>query len=127
MAFTVADVWYESKSLEYRSHLCIVYFDSTGVNAFFNFGHHQQQQQQQQQSYEDQVLNNPCDGYLCPTPLTCVAQQKDCPCPFPKSQLKCVLPDNKFVCISKPATHNEKFRAIYDDPCQGPQSKEQGV
>lgn len=101
-------------------------FGSTGVNAFFNFGHHQQQQQQQQQSYEDQVLNNPCDGYLCPDTLTCVAQQKDCPCPFLKSQLKCVLPDNKFVCISKPATHNEKFRAIYDDPVKGPKAKNKG-
>lgn len=107
--------------------LTVLFLGASEVDAFFNFGNHQQQQQQPPQSYEDQVLNSPCDGYLCPDTLACVAQQKDCPCPFPKSQLKCVLPSNKYVCISKPATHDEKLSAIYDDPVKGPKAKNKGL
>jgi hypothetical protein len=64
-----------------------------------------------------------CKGYLCPDTKECVAKALDCPCPFPKSQLKCPLPDKKnFVCISKPATLDEKLIAIYDDPLKGPKA-----
>ncbi len=42
----------------------------------------------------------------------------DCPCPFPASELKCLLPDNKnYICISKPANAETN---IYDDPIKGP-------
>ena len=45
-----------------------------------------------------------CEGYLCEDTMTCVHKPVDCPCVFPNSQIKCVLPDQKsYVCISKPA------------------------
>ncbi|OEJ90995.1 Long chronological lifespan protein 2 [Hanseniaspora osmophila] len=98
--------------------------------AFFDFGGFQQRQQQQQQqhqqqvSYEDSVLNSQCDGYLCPVTRECVKEKIDCPCEFPKSQLKCILPDKKnYICISKPATSNAKLANLYDDPVQGPQQR----
>lgn len=97
-----------------------------------NFGHQHQQQQQQQQaqasSYEDAILNNNCPNYLCPDTLTCAKSPGECPCPFPKSQLKCGLPGgNKYVCISKPATHDPKLNEIYDDPIRGPKAKTPGL
>lgn len=87
-----------------------------------NFGQ-QQQQQQEARSYEDTVLDNPCANYLCEDTLACVKSAKDCPCPFPKSQLKCKLPNNKYICISKPASHDPKVNEIYDDPVKGPKAK----
>ncbi|AMD18948.1 HBR047Wp [Eremothecium sinecaudum] len=97
---------------------------------FFDFGGHGQHGQQQQQSkisYEDLMLNQQCNGYLCPETRECVKSSIECPCPFPKSQLKCILPDGKYVCISKPATHDEKLSKIYDDPIKGPKAKNKGV
>lgn len=45
-----------------------------------------------------------CDGYLCVDTMTCVSGPVDCPCVFPNSQIKCVLPNKKsYVCISAPA------------------------
>jgi hypothetical protein len=96
---------------------------------FFNpFSHHQQQQQQQRVSFEDEFLNDKCDKYLCPDTKECVKSHLDCPCPFPKSQLKCILPDKKnYVCISKPATKDHEVNAIYDDPIKGPKASIQGL
>lgn len=89
---------------------------------FFNpFGQHHQQQQQARVSHEDSILNNQCSDYLCPDTQECVKSALDCPCPFPKSQLKCVYPGKKdFVCISKPASKDPKVNAQYDDPVKGP-------
>ncbi|CAL9738279.1 long chronological lifespan protein 2 [Monosporozyma servazzii] len=93
-----------------------------------NFGQQQQQQQQQPNSYEDAVLNNNCPNYLCPDTLTCVRDPQQCPCPFPRSQLKCVLPkSDKYICISKPATHDPKLINLYDDPVKGPKAKTPGL
>lgn len=98
-----------------------------------NFGHQQQQQQQQRQhSYEDSVLNNPCKGYLCPDTLACVSKPQQCPCPFPKSQLKCIVStkDNSkknYYCISKPATNDLKLAELYDDPVKGPLINTPGI
>ncbi|CCK71281.1 Lcl2p KNAG_0G02230 [Huiozyma naganishii CBS 8797] len=100
-----------------------------GVSTAFMFDfHHQQRQQQQQQqeqqrSYEDRVLDNECPNYLCPDTLQCVKEKKDCPCPFSKSQLKCELPNGDYLCISKPATHDQKLNEQYDDSKKGPQFK----
>lgn len=89
----------------------------------------QQQQRPEPSSWEDQVLNNDCDRYLCTDTLTCVDSLKDCPCPFGKSQLKCMLPSEQrpYICISKPATHDKSLNEIYDDPNRGPAAKIQGM
>ncbi|KAK9480897.1 hypothetical protein V1514DRAFT_324760 [Lipomyces japonicus] len=43
-----------------------------------------------------------CDKYVCPDTLACVKKPVDCPCAFPGSEEKCILPDKKtYVCISK--------------------------
>ncbi|QLQ82400.1 hypothetical protein HG537_0H01620 [Torulaspora globosa] len=101
----------------------------SSVSGFlFNFNQNQQQQEQKApESFEDKYLNSECGGYLCPDTLECVPQPKDCPCPFPSSQLKCVLGHDQYVCISKPATHDDKLNAIYDDPIKGPKAKVKGM
>lgn len=71
--------------------------------AFGGHGHHHQQQQQPQFNMEHEVLNSNCPKYLCKDTLACVDGPNQCPCPFPSSQLRCVLPDGAFICISKPA------------------------
>ncbi|CDR40893.1 CYFA0S05e05622g1_1 [Cyberlindnera fabianii] len=111
----------------------ILLLASTANAQFFNFfGNQQQQQQQQQQqpsvNFESSFLNNGCNRYLCPDTQACVNKPMDCPCPFPSSQLKCVLPDNSnFVCISKPATSDEKLNGLYDDPVKGPKAAVEGM
>ncbi|CEP63235.1 Lcl2p LALA0_S07e05534g [Lachancea lanzarotensis] len=103
----------------------------TSVSAFFfDFGGQQQHQQQQQHppiSYEDQVLNSDCGEYLCPDTLACVKRAEDCPCPFPRSQLRCALPEGQYICISKPATQDETLNALYDDPAKGPRTRSKGL
>lgn len=97
------------------------------VQAFgflFNFN---QEPPSPPEPYEDKFLNSDCEGYLCPHTLECVSHVRDCPCPFPKSQLKCPLPNNQYICISKPATHNEKLKAIYDDAVKGPKAQNKGL
>ncbi|AQZ12162.1 LCL2 (YLR104W) [Zygosaccharomyces parabailii] len=101
------------------SLLCIQVF-----GFLFNFN---QEPPQPPQPYEDKFLNSNCEGYLCPDTMECVGHAKDCPCPFSKSQLKCVLPNNDYICISKPASHDEKLNAIYDDPVKGPKAKNKGL
>ncbi|GME67545.1 unnamed protein product [Ambrosiozyma monospora] len=74
---------------------------------FFNnfFGQQQQRQQQQQREkfdYQRLQLKSKCNNYLCPETFACVDKPVDCPCPFPDSQTKCLLPDkSNFVCIAK--------------------------
>lgn len=94
----------------------------------FDFGGQQQNQQQQQvKSYEEQFLNNGCDGYLCPITQECVKSSSDCACAFPSSELRCVLPNGKIMCVSKPATHDSKLNALYDDPIKGPKQHIKGM
>lgn len=81
----------------------------TPASAFMEHFFQQQQQHNQQQeiSYQDRVFGKDCTQYLCPDTLQCVRRPVDCPCPFPDSQIKCVLPaaekgrESTFVCISK--------------------------
>lgn len=71
----------------------------------------QQMFNQQHEQVEKTFFNTECDKYLCPDTLSCVSRPVDCPCPFPDSQLKCVLPDKKnFVCISAPAPGDKNPR-----------------
>ncbi|SCU90230.1 LADA_0F02652g1_1 [Lachancea dasiensis] len=103
---------------------------ASAVSGFFfdfNHGTHQQQAQNPPVEYEDQFLNNACTDYLCPDTLACVKSAGDCPCPFPKSQLRCVLPDGQYMCISKPATQDAALNAVYDDPAKGPKAKYKGL
>lgn len=104
-----------------------VLFIISGVSRAFIFNFNQQQQQQQPKSYEESVLDNQCGQYLCPDTQACVASPNECPCPFPNSQLRCVLPNNNYVCISKPATHDQKLTEIYDDPLKGSQAHNSGL
>ncbi|KAI5962574.1 LCL2 [Candida pseudojiufengensis] len=70
------------------------------------FGGNNQRQNQgvkNPQEYESMMLNQKCDHYLCPDTGICVQAPKFCPCPYPSSQLRCFLPDGKYICISKPA------------------------
>lgn len=76
--------------------------------------HHHRQGQGQGQgqgeiSYQDRFYRQECNnGFICPDTLTCVKRASECPCPFPDSQIKCILPGNNnkkgtnsYVCISK--------------------------
>lgn len=114
---------YVSQLLAYAILSC------SGVLGFmFNFNQqHQQHQQPKLEPYEDRVLDSECPNYLCPITLECVLTPGDCPCPFPKSQLKCPLPNDEFICISKPATHDQKINNIYDDPIKGPKAHVKGM
>ncbi|CDK27839.1 unnamed protein product [Kuraishia capsulata CBS 1993] len=69
----------------------------------FEWGFHQQAPPQQQVfDYQDKQLNANCDRYLCPETFACANSPIECPCPFPNSQTKCILPDkSNFVCIPK--------------------------
>lgn len=110
------------------SGLVLVALSPLARSFMFNFNQQQQQQQQPQlESYEDRVLDSTCKNYLCPVTLECVQTRSDCPCPFPKSQLKCILPNEETVCISKPATHDKHMNEVYDDPAQGPKAHFEGM
>lgn len=100
-------------------------FENIFANMFKDHRHHQQQAQQQdgswiENAYDKSVYNfvlslqaqllitvcllAGCDGYLCVDTMSCVSSPVDCPCVFPNSQIKCVLPNKKsYVCISAPA------------------------
>lgn len=92
--------------------------------AFLDFfqNHFKQQQQQQQhqgihrspEDFENVNLNARCDRFLCPDTGICVDTPKSCPCPFPLSQLRCVLPNGNYLCISKPA--GDEFYHDYENP-----------
>lgn len=69
---------------------------------FFGNRMRQQQSQQQEFDYQKEQLGSGCNKYLCPESFACVSKPVDCPCPFPDSQQKCILPDKShYVCISK--------------------------
>lgn len=94
----------------YKPILFTLFIVCTPANAFMEHFFHQQQQQQQhhqEPSYQDRVFGKDCNQYLCPDTLQCVRTPSECPCPFPDSQIKCVLPtvekggENTYVCISK--------------------------
>lgn len=116
-----------NSQMKYLLIIAVLASTSSAFIFDFNRGGQQQQQQQQQASYEDVVLNNACSKYLCPDTLACVSGPEECPCPFPKSQLRCTLPDGQYICISKPATHDSKLNGIYDDPIKGPKAKNKGL
>lgn len=99
--------------------ICIL-FTLTYVSAnLFDFIQHQFQgsgQQAQRQTpgeYESANLNSGCSKYLCPETSICVEDPKFCPCPYPSSQLRCFLPNGRYVCISKPAG---EVSLKYSDP-----------
>lgn len=98
--------------MQFYTLIITISFLLSPIYAFFDqfFQQHQQHQQQQlKKSHEDLYLNQDCNTYLCPDTLECVDKPINCPCPFPNSQFKCVLPpnpesesdDGSFVCISK--------------------------
>lgn len=76
-------------------------------------GGQQQAQRQTPDEYESSVLNSRCAQYLCPDTSICVESAKFCPCPYPSSQLRCFLPNGRYVCISKPAG---EVSSNYNDP-----------
>lgn len=104
------------------------------IQAFF-FQNHEQQHQQQQPDidYQDKFLmNTDCHDYLCPTTLACVKRVVDCPCPYPNSQMKCLIEEKgkviDTVCISKPfIANNPSLQEKYDDINQGYKLKTKGV
>ncbi|KAJ8099967.1 hypothetical protein POJ06DRAFT_255028 [Lipomyces tetrasporus] len=52
--------------------------------------------------YEQNYENVQCNDYVCQDTLACVKKPLDCPCLFPDSEEKCILPDKRsYVCISK--------------------------
>lgn len=79
----------------------------------FDFIQNQFHHQQPDTNFEQQVLGSKCTKYLCPSTLECVSGPHDCSCPFPSSQLRCILPNGEPFCISKPAGD---FDGAYDDP-----------
>lgn len=81
---------------------------------FFDFFQQQHQQQPQEPvSVEDRILLSDCKKYLCPDTLLCADSPNKCPCPMPASQLRCVLPNSDYVCISRPSG---PFGSKYDNP-----------
>ncbi|SGZ49823.1 CIC11C00000002772 [Sungouiella intermedia] len=81
----------------------------------FDFFQNQFNQQKQDSAVdiEQKILESKCSKYLCPGTLECVTGPKDCSCPFPSSQMRCILPNGEPLCISKPAGD---FDGKYDDP-----------
>jgi hypothetical protein len=86
-------------------------------NIFDNLFQQQRQQQQPNQPkadgswFEETYDNYNCNGYICEDTLACVKRPVDCPCKFPNSEIKCILPGGKnYVCISKPADNDPKPR-----------------
>ncbi|CCE79632.1 Piso0_001710 [Millerozyma farinosa CBS 7064] len=60
-------------------------------------------QQQNGNEMDEKSMLSGCNKFLCSDTKACVDSPDHCPCPFPSSQLRCVLPDGKYTCISKPA------------------------
>ncbi|ODV80129.1 long chronological lifespan protein 2 [Suhomyces tanzawaensis NRRL Y-17324] len=101
------------------SKLAVLFITLTLVSANFfnlfnNFGHggNREGRAQNPEEHENAMLNGNCGRYLCPDTGICVDAPKFCPCPFPSSQLRCFLPDGRYLCISKPAG---EIAANYDD------------
>ncbi|RLV95392.1 Long chronological lifespan protein 2 [Spathaspora sp. JA1] len=83
---------------------------------FFNFGGGPPggQAGMSPEDNENMLLNTRCEKYLCPDTGICAKTPGNCPCPFPSSQLRCSLPNGRYVCISKPA--GEGISNKYNDP-----------
>lgn len=97
--------------LKYLYALTLLAVASANLFDFIqNQFHHQQPEGGN--SFEQQVLESKCAKYLCPNTMECVSSPKDCSCPFPSSQLRCILPNGEPLCISKPAGD---FGGVYDD------------
>ncbi|XBW36335.1 hypothetical protein QEN19_001915 [Hanseniaspora menglaensis] len=94
---------------------------------------HHHQQQPEEIDYQKSFLGNThCAEYLCPVTLKCVKSHLECPCPYPDSQMKCIISENKvnidYLCISKPfLADNAALQAIYDDPNQGHKLRTKGI
>ena len=72
------------------------------ADIFQNLFGQQMRQQEENFDYQKKQLNSECSKYLCPESFACVSKPIDCPCPFPDSQQKCILPDRQnYVCIAK--------------------------
>ncbi|WLF78914.1 Long chronological lifespan protein 2 [Lodderomyces elongisporus] len=85
-----------------------------GGNGGGGGGRHQNGGSKSPQQHEEAMLNANCNTYLCPDTGICVDAPKFCPCPYPSSQLRCFLPDGRYVCISKPAGYGIADK--YNDP-----------
>ncbi|CAK9437328.1 uncharacterized protein LODBEIA_P17060 [Lodderomyces beijingensis] len=77
-------------------------------------GNSKQQGVRSPQEYENAMLNSGCNKYLCADTGVCVDSPKYCPCPFGSSQIRCHLPNGRYMCISKPA--GEGIADNYNDP-----------
>lgn len=98
----------------FRTLITFLFVSIASANLFDFFQNQfQGQQQEQQVTFEDNALDSKCGKYLCSDTLACVAGPNDCPCPFPSSLLRCVIPNGQYICISKPAGD---FAGKYDDP-----------
>ncbi|GMM36462.1 Lcl2 protein [Saccharomycopsis crataegensis] len=111
-----------------QSSLLVLLLLISNVNAFFNF-FHQEDQRPAEKPYEEQVLNSDCREYVCPATKQCVKSPIECDCPFPSSQIKCILPGKtNYVCISKPAiVDNDELQKKYDDPHKASKERNKGV
>lgn len=91
--------------------LVVLAFPSIVAAGIFEFLNNQFQHDGHVQSIEEKILTSDCLGYMCADTFACVKGPADCPCQFPSSQLKCVLPEGGYICISKPAGD---FNGRYD-------------
>lgn len=88
-------------------YLYTLLFSAVAFGQFGMFDQFMRQQKQQQQQPDDadnwvesQYDKIKCDQYLCEDTLACVKSRADCPCLFPATEIKCVLPNKDYVCIS---------------------------
>lgn len=120
---------------KFLAHIALLVLLSARISTCFFFNQHQQEHEQQPENIDYQrtfLDKTDCKDYLCPTTLKCVKSYLDCPCPYPNSQMKCLIKDNKKVvdtiCISKPfIVNNPGLQAKYDDPSKGYKLKTPGV
>lgn len=78
-------------------------------SGFFNFFHQGQETRPPSQGrvasaqdHEQAIFELSCSRYLCPDTGICMDRPSLCPCPYPSSQLRCELPGDRYLCISKP-------------------------
>ncbi|VEU19557.1 DEKNAAC100093 [Brettanomyces naardenensis] len=87
--------------------ISLLFTSLASADVFQNFFGQQMRQQQPSFDYQRMQLNSKCSKYLCPESFACVDKPLDCPCPFPDSQEKCILPDkSNYVCIAKVDRHD---------------------
>lgn len=71
------------------------------VLSFFDF-FFQNEEPEAPKDFFSEISNINCEGFFCKDTRECVNHPRECSCFFKYSQLKCVLPNNKYICISKP-------------------------